>query len=203
MKIKNDQQEIWDKLNNAFEYFLDFLTTTPQRIRYDLTSVELVLVSNFKGGNSSITEPLESLRPRLVAYSEKLKEIAELADSRPLRLFNTLTELQRLSSEFLDLTQNAMSKIAGLGPAYASAVLAGYFPETLPVIDRHVLRGARVEHKVNSQRQVIDLQKHYPLLLERFREELVRRPELSLRELDRIWFMQGRKLNKDHRLDHV
>jgi hypothetical protein len=42
----------------------------------------------------------------------------------------------------------------------------------LPVIDRHVLRGARVDHKVNSQRQVIDLQMRYPVLLERFREEL-------------------------------
>jgi hypothetical protein len=54
--------ERWDKLNFAFEYLLHFISLKPADARYKIDPVELALVSNFKGGNSSVVEPLRSLR---------------------------------------------------------------------------------------------------------------------------------------------
>lgn len=188
--------ERWDKLNFAFEYLLHFINRKPADARFEIDPVELALVSNFKGGNNSVVEPLPSLGGKLPQYSGQLSGLAKLIGGRDLRQFQTINRLGAEASYFLGLTAHANTKIAGFGPSYASALLAAYFPKTLPIVDRQVLRGADIEHDVDGNGQVVGIASHYPLLLRRFRDELEVRPHASVRELDREWFVRGSKINR-------
>lgn len=188
--------ERWDKLNFAFEYLLHFINLKPADARYEIEPVELALVSNFKGGNSSVVEPLRSLGEKLPQYSGYLSELAKLIAGSDLRQIQTVDRLHAEASGFLGLTAHASTKIAGFGPSYASALLAAYFPRTLPIVDRQVLRGADIEHDVDRNGQVVNIANYYPTLLKRFRDELEVRPHTSVRELDREWFIRGSKINR-------
>ena len=98
--------------------------------------------------------------------------------------------------EFLGLTAQPNTQIAGFRASYASALLAAYFPKTLPIVDRQVLKRPTIEHVVDGNGQVIDIANHYPNLLRRFRDELEVRPQFCVRELDREWFIRGSKINR-------
>ncbi|WP_342726090.1 hypothetical protein AAFG07_03835 [Bradyrhizobium sp. B097] len=188
--------ERWDKLNFAFEYLVRFIELKPPDARYKIEPVELALVSNFKGGNNSVVEPLRSLGEKLPHYTRQLSELAMLIGGRDLGEFQTIDALCTEASEFLGLTACAYTKIAGFGPSYASALLAAYFPTTLPIVDRQVLRGADIEHDIDGNGQVVGIASYYPRLLRRFREELEAKPHVSVRELDREWFVRGSRINK-------
>jgi hypothetical protein len=157
--------ERWDKLNFAFEYLLHFIDRKPADARFEIDPVELALVSNFKGGNNSIVEPLRSLAEKLLPYSGQLSGLAKLIAGRDLRQIEAINRLGAEASEFLGLTAHAKTKIAGFGPSYASALLAAYFPRTLPIVDRQVLRGADIEHDVDGNGQVVSIANYYPMLL--------------------------------------
>jgi hypothetical protein len=191
--------ERWDKLNFAFEYLLQFISLKPAEARYEINSVELALVSNFKGGNNSVAEPLLNLGDKLPQYNRQLSGLAKLIAGRDLRQIQTIDRLGAEASEFLGLTAHANTKIAGFGPSYASALLAAYFPQTLPIVDRQVLRGAEIDHDVDGSGQVVSIANYYPMLLRRFRDELEGRPRVSVRELDREWFIRGSKINRARR----
>lgn len=92
-----------------------------------------------------------------------------------------------------------MTAIKGFGPANASALLASYFPEALPVIDRLVLLGAGIEHHRNKQKQVINIERHYGSLIRECYKALKRRSQTSLRELDKSWFQEGQRRSKQLR----
>jgi hypothetical protein len=155
------------------------------------------LVSNFKGGNASSVEPVGSLAVKLVVYRKQLQEFHALIDERPLGAIATdLGQLQRSGTAFLALTGVPETSIKGFGPANASALLACYFPETLPVIDSLVLLGAGIEHSRNRQGQVVNIDSHYAALLGRCQEALAAAPQMSLRQLDRKWFQEGQTLSK-------
>jgi hypothetical protein len=155
-----------------------------------LSLVDLLHVSNFKGGNASITEPEPGLARKLRGYERVLHAIAAAFGGQALRELNAQERatLVTLAGGFLALTQTEATKIRGLGPSYASALLAAHFPELLPVLDRRVLNGAGIAVRVDSQGQVRDLPSHYPALIEAFHESLVANRDLTVRELDRIWF---------------
>ncbi|QHP69825.1 hypothetical protein EI171_22535 [Bradyrhizobium sp. LCT2] len=194
--------ERWDKLNFAFEYLLQFISLKPAEERYQINSVELALVSNFKGGNNSVVEPLHSLGDKLLRYSCQLSRLAKLIAGRDLRQIQAIDSLGAEAGEFLALSARANSKIAGFGPSYASALLAAYFPQTLPIVDRQVLRGADIGHDVDESGQVVSIANYYPMLLRRFRDELEVRPRVSVRELDREWFIRGSKINRARRAEN-
>ena len=68
---------------------------------------------------------------------------------RDLRqMFQTVEQLSAEASAFLRLTEQDETTISGFRAWYASALLAAYFPQALPVIDRQVLRGAGIDHDV-------------------------------------------------------
>ena len=52
---------------------------------FDLTEVDLLHASNFKGGNASICEPLDTLREKLGVYSKILHEIGDRFGGRTSR----------------------------------------------------------------------------------------------------------------------
>ncbi|MBB4427105.1 hypothetical protein GGD66_005681 [Bradyrhizobium sp. CIR48] len=185
----------WHNLNNAFQYLLRFIEAKLPADRYNLSEIDLALVSNFKGGNASIVEPIELLSDKLAIYGRSLDILARMIGGRALVTFSTCDELRAEAGAFLALTLTPETAISGFRASYASALLAAYFPETLPVLDRQVLRGAGIAHKLNSQGQVIQIEQHYGKLIERFHSVLKSKPGLSLRELDREWFAVGSKEN--------
>jgi hypothetical protein len=158
---------------------------------FSLTIVDLLHVSNFKGGNASITEPQPALGEKLQSYSQHLVRLAQRYGQRMLQELSDreLMDVQRDGTDFLLLTQTAATHIRGFGPSYASALLFAHFPNLFPVLDRRVLNGARIPVQLTSKGQVRDIETHYAKLLQAFHSELRRTPDLSLRDLDKRWFV--------------
>ena len=196
MHENTPKMERWDRLNFAFEYLVQFISTKPIEARYEIAPAELALVSNFKGGNNSVVEPLQNLVVKLPRYSRQLFELGKLVADRDFEMFQTVEQLSAEAIAFLSLTEQDETAISGFRASYASALLAAYFPRTLPVIDRQVLRGASIDHDVDAGSEVLKIAKHYPTLLKRFLAELEIRPDLSVRTLDREWFFRGSQLNR-------
>jgi len=178
----------WNLLNVAMTHFLAHIERKPDR--YALSIVDLLHVSNFKGGNASITEDEPPLSNKLNVFSEALRQIAKVFGNRALRDLTAveLANLTCLADDLLALTKQEETKIRGFGASYASALLTAHFPKLLPILDRRVLNGARIKVKLNSQGQVKNIERYYRNLIERFHAELARNHNLSIRDLDRRWF---------------
>jgi hypothetical protein len=151
----------WSNLNEAFSYVQKFLASKQPDRRFELSEIDLALVSNFKGGNASIVEPLNSLPRKLRFYSLQLKELNDFIGDRPPRLVLRceIDQLGMLAKQFISLTKDGVTSISGFGPSYASALLATYFPETIPVLDRLVLSETGIEH---SPTQAKEIEQYYP-----------------------------------------
>jgi hypothetical protein len=178
----------WNNLNQAFGYLQNFIANKESANRFGLSEIDLALISNFKGGNASIAEPLESLTAKLKIYSQHLRRLSELIKGRSLRDLNSeeRRELGQQAKQFASLTaKNTDTSIVGFRASYASALLAAYFPKTVPVLDRLVLSETGIMH---SPKQVADIEQYYPKLIEAFYMALVKEPRVTMRDLDKKWF---------------
>ena len=184
-------QTTWELLNNAMEHYQQYIAQKEKR--YELCFIDLLFISNFKGGNASITEPIVTLRQKLDKYEVQLKKIEEQYKNKTLQQLGEgeLNKLIELCENLLDLTTKQETKIRGFGPSYASALLSAYFINLIPVLDRRILNGAGIEVKYDTQKQVKNIKKHYGNLIRACYKELKKRSGLSLRELDREWFTKS------------
>jgi hypothetical protein len=189
--MARNPETTWDMLNVAMSYFQKHIKEKENK--FVLSIVDLLHVSNFKGGNASITEPEEDLAKKLVIYSKKLEEIENLVGNKKLVDLSPgeLINLKDIGESFLQLTRQDESRIRGFGPSYASALMFAYFPEVLPVLDRRVLNGAGIDVIYDSQKQVKNIISYYARLIEAFSEALLSNRALSLRELDKLWFSKA------------
>jgi len=154
----------WEKARNAYAYARKYLQQKKASDKSSLTVIDLILVSNFKGGSASICEPIQSLQGKLPKYSDQLKEITTTFEGQKLSTLSkeSLEKLSEMGVLFLNLTKENKSKIDGFGPSNASALLNIYFPDLLPILDRRVLNGAKIKGvKINSQKQVVNIERHY------------------------------------------
>lgn len=193
----------WKRARIAYGYLRDHIEQKPESSRFFLSLVDLVLVSNFKGGSATIAETPESLKCKLPHYSNHINFIHAKFKGRDLSEMDDLeaNHLSVLAKEFCEMANgnNAETKINGFGPSYASALLNAYFPDLLPILDRRVLNALQVEDvKVNAQGQVIDLVIHYPALIREVRKLATER-KCSLEEIDRALFAEllGEKFKKE------
>jgi hypothetical protein len=151
----------WKRLNIAMAHFQSYILNKTSK--YDLTIIDLLFVSNFKGGNASITEPAATISDKLREYSMHLERMNRSIAGRTLVQFEdaNFEEVKTLACDVLKLTAKRSNfQISGFGPSYASALLSGYFPD--------VVR---------------------PVLFDRCREMLLR-GHMTLREVDMHWFVQ-------------
>jgi len=177
----------WHKARCAYAYASARIAERRPTHRFTLDHIDLVLVSNFKGGNASIAEPLETLGDKLKAYSAFLLRIAGGFKEKELReLSNTqLRELCAEANGFLRLTSSKETKIDGFGSSYASALLNICFPELLPILDRRALLAAGApDVQLDSQGQVRNIEQHYPWLIQECHRHLRRNPKLTMSQLD-------------------
>ena len=181
----------WDMLDHAMAHYQTYISTKKQR--NTISIIDLLHVSNFKGGNASITEPETTLGNKLKSYDKVLAEIAKKFNGNLLTQLNEqeTNELIALCNNVSDLTKAKETKIRGFGASYASALLSAHFMDLVPVLDRRILNGAGIEVEYNNQKQVKDIAQHYGVLIKFCRAELQRRKQLTLRELDKEWFIKA------------
>lgn len=191
----------WTTLNRAFAYLEKHIANKPKAQKFALSEIDLALVSNFKGGNASVAEPLDHLPKKLLAYSSALKQIDRLVKGRGLRQLDRMErrQLATTAQEFASLTDKTSDTyIFGFGPSYASALLAAHFPAAIPILDRLVLSQTGIKHSPN---QVANIEQYYPALIEAFFAASMREPELSLREIDGKWFAENQARRSQDRRD--
>lgn len=181
----------WDMLNEAMTHFRQYISQKP--LKTALSMVDLLHVSNFKGGNASITEPIGNLEGKLVLYEGFLNSIEQAFNQKDIGLLDQqgVNRLIELCDGFLALTKSKRSNIRGFGPSYASALLAAHFPDLIPILDRRVLNGAGIHTKLNSVKQVKNIEQYYGELILACWTKLGTQAGKSLRELDKEWFVKA------------
>ena len=176
----------WKKLRHAYEYTTAHIASKKGNI-YAINRIDLVLISNFKGGNASIAEPMNQIDVKLIEYSAELSSIGKEFNKGKLQELeeSELSKLCNFASRFLNLTLTERTRIDGFGPSYASALLNIYFPDLLPILDRRVLLAAGSPSiKLNSQKQVYNIEKHYPWLINYFHDQLIENNKLTMSQMD-------------------
>ena len=180
----------WKKARNSYGYLRTHIREKTDSDRYKLSIIDLVLVSNFKGGSATIAEPVDSLECKLECYEKKLLEIGNDFGDRKLACLTKeeLEELITLASEFCQLATTEFTKIDGFGPSFATALLNANFPDLLPILDRRGLNGAEIpDVETNTQGQVRQIESHYPALIRYFHRR-VQEPCMSLKKVDKEIF---------------
>jgi hypothetical protein len=181
----------WEMLDHALQYYLSYIAG--KNDKYALTVIDLIFISNFKGGNASITEPADTLTKKLEDYVKCLRKIGKKYKGKKLSSLtdDDLSNLVELGDEFLSLAKNQKTKIRGFGASYASALLSAHFGELFPVLDRRILNGAEIKVEYDSQKQVKKIEQHYGTLIKRSYQELKAQSNMTLRELDKEWFVKS------------
>jgi hypothetical protein len=181
----------WEMLDHAMSYYQTFISS--KKSRTSLTVVDLLHVSNFKGGNASITEPEETLSMKLRCYQKVLEDIASKFNGKALSQLSEeeTAGLVKLCDSVSSLTKGEKTRIRGFGASYASALLAAHFMELIPVLDRRILNGASIEVTYDKQKQVQNISQYYGGLIRACRAELQKRKNITLRELDKEWFVKA------------
>jgi hypothetical protein len=180
----------WEMLNHALQHYLLYIKNKENK--YHITIIDLIFISNFKGGNASITEPVVALNKKIQVYSRALEVISEKFEGRKLQSLRSdeLDELLILGDGFISLADNRDTKIRGFGPSYASALLSAHFVELFPILDRRILNGIGIDVDYDSQKQVKNIAKHFKSVIIACYDELKKDPKKTLRELDREYFIK-------------
>ena len=179
----------WVKMGKSLSNYQAFINKKEDRFRLGL--VDLLYISNFKGGNGAIHEHEEDLAKKLVPYSNLLVQISlqfgtlELAQLSNIQTAALIGLLENLPS----YTSDAKTSIDGFKISYLSALYHAYFPNLIPILDRRVLIGTSIITKPNQLRngQVIAIHKYFPELIMKM-QLLSRSSGKSLRELDGLNF---------------
>ena len=192
----------WTKARTPYGYLRSHVLQKEKAERYRLTLIDLVLVSNFKGGSATIAEPPDCLERKLEAYADKLSQIGkEFGQKRLPQLRGCseqdLTKLIELASGFCQLARSPDTKIDGFGPSFATALLNVNFPHLLPILDKRGLSGADIQNvQTDTQGQVIGIESHYPDLIRYFHERS-KMDSKTLEEIDKEIF--GMELKDKYR----
>jgi len=186
----------WNRARIAYSYLRNYIRQKSTDSKFALSVMDLVLVSNFKGGSASIAEESDKLATKLQHDSRRLEELnAKFGKRRLADLSDMEAEsLSQLASVFCEMattrSHHTETKINGFGPSYASALLNAYFPHLLPILDRRVLSALQIKGvETDSQGQVRELEKHYPALIFEVRR-LASSRKCDLTEIDRELFVQ-------------
>lgn len=188
----------WKKSNISFGNYQDYIQT--KQNRFELTLIDLLYISNFKGGNATINEPEYEINYKLGAYTNKLWEIEKEFYNKSLAVLNA-QELERLADivlETCDLSNNFLDTyIDGFRVSYLSALLSAHFPNLIPIIDRRILINLHLVMKqdITKQGQIKNIQSFYSSLIEKI-ASMSKYMGLSVREIDRRLFIT--KINSDN-----
>lgn len=180
----------WTKSEISYKNYQEYITNKTKK--FELTLIDLLYISNFKGGNATINEPEQSINKKLGAYSKGLLDISyEFSGNSIATLTNE--QLESLIQKTLDickLTQkDSETKIDGFSVSYLSALINSYFPTLIPILDRRVLISLGLVEGIDIDKfgQIKNIQRFYRPLIIKF-AKLSRSENLCVREIDKILF---------------
>jgi len=180
----------WDKSDISYKNYLNFISTKTNK--FELTFIDLLYVSNFKGGYATINEPEETISKKLTAYGQIFKEINLKFNNRHLNKLdnNEMTELITFSDKLIKLTDyKSEHKIDGFSVSFLTTLLHFYFPNLYPILDRRVLSGLNLIDKIkdiDKQGQVKNMKNFYSKLILEFK---LKTEKQTIRELDKELFI--------------
>lgn len=181
----------WDKSSLSYQNYQDYIDK--KESRYDLSLIDLLYISNFKGGNATINEPEQKINSKLLSYSEGLSEINNDFNQKALSDL-TSSQLEKLVSKILaicNLThKDKETRIDGFSVSYLSALLSAYFPTLIPILDRRVLINLQLvsDTDIDTQGQIKNIQTFYKPLIEKI-AEISRATGQTVRKIDRQLFV--------------
>lgn len=177
----------WENANRAFMLYQDYLHGKTDR--FSLSATDLMYISNFKGGNASVSGTASEIETKLESYSAILRRINEVYGDRNLRDLSP-TEVESLITLCIESFTNLdAQRINGFAHSYWSAMLCAFFPSLLPILDRWIVTNLGIPHEKDSQGQVKNLQQHYAEVIRRFYRQ-TQSEGLSIRELDKRLFIE-------------
>jgi len=188
-EIDRRAEQQWDKSDISYTNYINFIFSKSDKFK--LTLIDLLYVSNFKGGYATINEPEETIKEKLVVYGQLFKEINEKFDNRNLNNLdnNEISELITFSEKLIKLTDyKSENKIDGFSVSFLTTLLHFYFPNLYPILDRRVLNGLKLitETDLDKQGQVKKLKDFYSKLILEFKQ---RTRTQTIRELDKELFI--------------
>ena len=185
------EENRWKKSDISYKNYQDYIGKKVDK--YELKLVDLLYVSNFKGGNATINEKETEINKKLIHYTKGLKAIDIEFQGRKLSELTSseIEDLVLLVHKIVNLTdkESPDSRIDGFSASYLSALLNAYFPNLLPILDRRLLINLKLvlEKNWDSKKQIKDIKSFYKqLILEIAR--IVRESGKSIREVDRQYF---------------
>lgn len=184
----------WERLNIAFENYILFIEEKEDK--YKINYIDLLHVSNFKGGNSSITENISSVENKLLYHSDLMKSIDEKI--HPLKL-GKLDDKQFYSllnyvDKIIDLTKEPITSIKGFGISHFSALYHAHFPDLIPILDRRLLYNSKIISYNSKSGPIKNIENYYSKLIEWTRQESCK-DGMGLRQIDKKYFIIDFKTN--------
>lgn len=181
----------WDKAAKSYKNYINYIAKKADK--FELTLIDLLYISNFKGGNATINEDELELNIKLIAYSSELRTLESKFGLRKLVDLNDdeLNELIEKVHSICSLTRKTNdNKIDGFSISYLSALLNVYFPDLLPILDRRVLINFDIVSivDINKQGQIIDIERFYEKLIFKMRDK-ARIENKSIRQIDKELFI--------------
>lgn len=193
--IDKRMNTFWMKSNQALKNYQNKLDPSKN---INLNYVDLLYISNFKGGNATFNELEQEVNNKLKDYSAGFIAIRCLFGERSLNELSEseVDDLIELVGEVIDLCANIDTKIDGLGPSYLSALLHAHFPNLIPILDRRVLINLKLVagEDLYPNGQVKCIEHHYATLIKEFWIKLPR--GWTIREFDKTLFTAPIKSKK-------
>lgn len=192
-QIDNKASKQWEKSAFSFKNYQDLINNKSERFKLSL--VDLLYISNFKGGNSTINEDETTINKKLEDYTKVLIKIDKKFNGKSLQelAISEIEELINLITLICNLTHKETStKIDGFSVSYLSALLSSYFPTLIPILDRRVLINLNLvdsnnNSEVDKYGQIKNIQRFYPPLVKKF-AELCEEKKMSVRDIDKTVF---------------
>lgn len=198
MKRLEDKRALtqWNKSAISYKNYRDFIDKKSERFKISL--IDLLYISNFKGGNATINEPESIIENKLVGYGKLLIEINEVFNNKAIAKLNSakIDNLIIQITSICNLTHKGTStKIDGFSVSYLSALLNSYFPDLIPILDRRILINLGIVKSDDTDKngQIKNIQRHYGPLVKKV-STLCKKKQISVRELDKILFTTKLKI---------
>ena len=180
----------WNKSEISLLNYQRYILKKADKFRLGL--IDLLYVSNFKGGNATINVEETLLNEKLMHYSEVFRQIEKRFCARELRDLSMaeLEELTALVKSVLLLTGKAETAIDGFKSSYLSALIHSYFPLLIPILDRRLLVNLGIVNESNIiyGGQVRKIEGFYEALITKI-YQLSNATGSSVRSLDKKYFI--------------
>jgi hypothetical protein len=193
-------EESWDKANIRYENYIAFIKSKGEDNRFELKYIDLLYISNFKGGGATINGTEEDINKQLKFYSAELKKINKLFGILSLGEIsnNQLEELISQVKSICTLVQKEETNIGGFGVSYLSALLSAYFPDLIPIVDKNVLESAGIQFTQRFDTKGIEeMIKKYTQLIMDIWEYAKKHKDAKLRCIDKKLFTGKLKLRNE------